>query len=299
VDQALRCVAVLLARLASIRGHLSVQNFPFAESVMARARLIKPGFFANEDLAECSPWARLCFAGLWTLSDRAGRMEDRPKRIKGQLFPMDSIDVEPLLDELVQHHFIVRYASKGQGFIQVLEFSKHQTPHHREPMSAIPSPQSLGLLSDNNGVKAQGKPEALNGSDDHKAQGKPEALPPSSVIPSTPSHAVTGNRYTVTSRTTLARQAERMFDEQFWPAYPRKVGKQDAAKAFIKLDPDAGLLDVMLKAVARQQLTPEWKRDAGQFIPHPASWINGKRWQDEIPMAVVSSDVRSPLRDAL
>jgi hypothetical protein len=59
------------------------------------------------------------------------------------------------------------------------------------------------------------------------------------------------------------------------------------------------LLDVMLKAVARQQLTPEWKRDAGQFIPHPASWINGKRWQDEIPMAVVSSDVRSPLRDAL
>jgi len=35
-----------------------------------RARNIKPGFFSNEDLAECSPWSRLCFAGLWLLADR-------------------------------------------------------------------------------------------------------------------------------------------------------------------------------------------------------------------------------------
>ena len=48
---------------------------------MARARNIKPGFFANENLAECDPLARLLFAGLWCLADREGRLEDRPKRI--------------------------------------------------------------------------------------------------------------------------------------------------------------------------------------------------------------------------
>ena len=52
---------------------------------MARARNIKPGFFKNEDLAECSPWARLCFAGLWTLADREGRLEDRANVIQDEL----------------------------------------------------------------------------------------------------------------------------------------------------------------------------------------------------------------------
>jgi len=50
---------------------------------MARSRNIKPGFFRNEMLAECSPLARLLFAGLWCLADRFGRLEDRPKRICG------------------------------------------------------------------------------------------------------------------------------------------------------------------------------------------------------------------------
>ena len=67
---------------------------------MARARNIKPGFFKNEELAECSLAARLCFPGLWLLADREGRLEDRPKRIKGELFPFDTFEVGPLLDEL-------------------------------------------------------------------------------------------------------------------------------------------------------------------------------------------------------
>ena len=74
---------------------------------MARARNIKPGFYKNEDLAECSPWARLIFPGLWMLADREGRMEDRPKRIKGELLPYDSIDVDPLLEELARWGFIL------------------------------------------------------------------------------------------------------------------------------------------------------------------------------------------------
>ena len=61
---------------------------------MARARNIKPSFFTNEDLVELSFETRLLFIGLWTLADRAGRLEDRPKRIKMAVFPADSVDVE-------------------------------------------------------------------------------------------------------------------------------------------------------------------------------------------------------------
>ena len=49
---------------------------------MARARNLKPSFFTNDKLAELHPLGRLLFAGLWTIADREGRLEDRPKRIK-------------------------------------------------------------------------------------------------------------------------------------------------------------------------------------------------------------------------
>ena len=71
------------------------------------------------------------------------------------------------------------------------------------------------------------------------------------------------------------------FESKFWPAYPRHVGKQAAAKAFAKLKPDPELLGEMLKSLAVQRQSPDWTRDEGQFIPHAATWINGKRWQDE------------------
>ncbi len=258
---------------------------------MARVRNLKPGFFTNEDLAECTPWARLCFAGLWTLADREGRLEDRPKRIKGQLFPMDTVDVEPLLDELERHHFIMRYTDNDRGFIQVIEFSKHQNPHHREPSSSIPSPESLGLLRYNNASKAQGKPEAQDECDDKKAPEKPEALRPSSVIPSPSGRAEPGTQNKEQGQNPLARQAERMFAERFWPAYPRKVGREAARKSFVKLRPDEPLLSAMLAALAKQSASEQWRRDGGQFVPHPATWINGKRWLDEV------DDGRRPTND--
>jgi hypothetical protein len=141
---------------------------------MARARNLKPGFFKNEDLAECTPWARLCFAGLWTLADREGRLEDRPKRIKGELFAFDSVEVDPLLVELETHKFILRYkAQDGRGLIQVIEFAKHQNPHHREPESDLPPPQSPGLLPH----ATPPEPEANAGCNEQKASGEPGAGP--------------------------------------------------------------------------------------------------------------------------
>ncbi len=107
---------------------------------MARARNIKPGMYKNEDLAECSIWARFIFPGLWMLADREGRLEDRPKRIKAELLAFDSQDVEPLLNELQARKFLVRYRNPDGSFIQISKFEKHQTPHYSEKPSVIKPP---------------------------------------------------------------------------------------------------------------------------------------------------------------
>ena len=151
---------------------------------MARARNIKPGFFANEELVELPFSTRLLFIGLWTVADRAGRMDDKPKRIKMALFPADDIDIDAGLDELQSSGFLIRYEVDGIKYIQVLMFSKHQNPHKDEKASVIPPyghdastvqkqdshggnpadsliPDSLPLIPDS--IKSKGADKPLDG----------------------------------------------------------------------------------------------------------------------------------------
>jgi len=68
----------------------------------------------------------------------------------------------------------------------------------------------------------------------------------------------------------------------FWSKYPRKVGKENARRAFEKLKVDDSLLNTLLSAVESQGGSEQWLRDGGKYIPHPATWLNGKRWEDEV-----------------
>ena len=77
------------------------------------------------------------------------------------------------------------------------------------------------------------------------------------------------------------------FDE-FWKAYPRKVNKREAREKWNKAKlPD---LPIVLKAIEDQKKTDQWQRDNGKFIPHPSTWINKERWEDEI---VIKKDWRA------
>ena len=105
---------------------------------MARARNIKPGFFRNADLVELPMEARLLFIGLWTLADRAGRLEDRPKQIKMDVFPADSVDVDGALDLIDATGMLARYEVGGKRYIQITNFTKHQNPHRDEKASTLP-----------------------------------------------------------------------------------------------------------------------------------------------------------------
>ena len=68
---------------------------------------------------------------------------------------------------------------------------------------------------------------------------------------------------------------------RFWAAYPRRVGKQDALKAWQKLKPDAELVAQMIATLGWQVNQPQWQKDDGQFVPYPASWLRAGCWDDE------------------
>ena len=109
---------------------------------MARIRSIKPDFFTDDRLAECSFAARLFAIAILTVADREGRMEDRPRKLKAQLLPYDDLDVEALLRELVKIGYLIRYEVGGERYIAIPGFKRHQQPHIKESASTIPAPCS-------------------------------------------------------------------------------------------------------------------------------------------------------------
>ncbi|HOQ62247.1 MAG TPA: hypothetical protein PKZ08_16585, partial [Vicinamibacterales bacterium] len=68
---------------------------------------------------------------------------------------------------------------------------------------------------------------------------------------------------------------------RFWAAYPKRKAKARAEAAFRKLAPDDDLLAAMLAAIERQRASGQWQRESGRFIPYPASWLNGRCWDDD------------------
>ena len=76
------------------------------------------------------------------------------------------------------------------------------------------------------------------------------------------------------------REIECLFEE-FWRAYPKKVGKGYAKACFFKLKADRGLLDAMLTALKWQKESDSWHQKDGKYIPNPSTWLNGARWEDE------------------
>lgn len=123
---------------------------------------------------------------------------------------------------------------------------------------------------------------------------KPTQMPPSTEKPSTvkPTTAkpLTENRTQVKKQvsqetrstpSTPRGESDTLF-ERFWAAYPKKMGKQAARRAWDRLSPGLDLCREMAAALARQKASRDWTREGGRYIPYPATWINGRRWEDEI-----------------
>ena len=68
----------------------------------------------------------------------------------------------------------------------------------------------------------------------------------------------------------------------FWKAYPKKRSKDAALRRWNSIKPDAGLLQTILAAIEQQKKSENWRKDGGQFIPYPATWLNAGAWKDEM-----------------
>lgn len=171
--------------------------------LMARSRNIKPGFFTNDILGELPPLARILFAGMWCHADREGRLHDRPKRLKAEILPYDECDVNGLIQCLHDAGMVLRYVVDGIGYIQCVNFTKHQNPHVKEAPSEIPAPESTGQAPDKNSEKTADSLLLI-----------PDSLNPSKA---------------------LSAKADAGYPDEFektWQAYPRRLGDNPKRKAF-------------------------------------------------------------------
>lgn len=85
--------------------------------------------------------------------------------------------------------------------------------------------------------------------------------------------------------------------EAFWEAYPKKVGKGDARKKFHKIAPNEVLFNQMMDSLNKAKKCEQWVRDRGQYIPHPSTWLNQSRWEDEYDAPVLKTTAQELSED--
>jgi hypothetical protein len=113
---------------------------------MARIRNLRPAFFKDEHLAELPALTRLLFQGLWTIADKAGNLEDRPRFIKVEVLPYDDCDIDAMLDALVSGGFVRRYEVADRDYLHIPKFTTHQRVSGDEAKAPtfIPPPDEAG-----------------------------------------------------------------------------------------------------------------------------------------------------------
>lgn len=231
-------------------------------------RVLKDSICTSENVDQLSAFQETFFYRLIVNCDDYGRMDARPKILSSRLFPLKDIrsnQIEDALRALTSAELVILYQVDGKPFLQMKTWDRHQQTRARR--SKYPSPESGEITTDSNCNQMI--------SDDSKCPRNPiqsESNP---------------NPNTNSAKAELSERFDR-----FWAAYPRKTAKPDALKAFTKLRPDEAMLQTMLAAIQKQKATAQWQEDGGRFIPHPATWINGHRWEDEVKSAPAGNTAR-------
>jgi len=103
------------------------------------------------------------------------------------------------------------------------------------------------------------------------------------------SEAIAQSKQPASEVLSLARSREKRRGEKkencafdaFWQAYPKRKSRGQAEKAFAKINPSEQLMQAILAGIERAKTSEQWTRDKGKYIPHPATWLNAKGWEDE------------------
>ncbi|MBE3038465.1 MAG: hypothetical protein IMZ62_06610 [Chloroflexi bacterium] len=221
--------------------------------------------YSDEDLGALSEVHWKVYHGLSALADQEGRLEDRPKWICSKICPYHpSTDIDKILNDLAQikdlleiPRFIERYEVNGYKYIQLLRFTAEQRIHPHEAQSVIPPKDT---------------PTTYQG--DTK-DARCRSLPSLPSLPSKPS---------IKKEHTLGSVCCKEGFQRFWDAWPTgyKIGKGKSLESWLKLNPSEELVEKILKAIEKQKKSQRWH---DEVIPNPVTWLNQKRWDDDLKPA--------------
>ena len=222
-------------------------------------RILKESICTSEEIDKLSAFQETVFYRLIVNCDDFGRADARPKLLASKLFPLKDIraaQIEDALRALTSAELVITYTVGGKPFLQMKTWDRHQQV--RNKVSKFPSPEDadckqLQSIDSNCNQMIANVPVIQSNPIQSESNPNPN-----------PMHAGAGGE---------------AFD-RFWSAYPKKVGKQDAARAFRKVYSKVSVED-MIAAVEWQKRSDQWTRDGGRYIPNPSTWLNQGRWEDE------------------
>jgi hypothetical protein len=255
-------------------------------------RVVREGLIDSEIVNKLPDASECFFFRLLLAADDAGRFDGRNDMLRSRLFPLKTQlrvnDIERRLADCVKEGLVIPYEWAGKRFLQVSKWQRcspcavskfpwHDGSHKIEyvkrdtrdgvkdfVLTSLGDPIGIPSVSHADGIKP-----LSNGCTDTDTE-----------------------TYTKTKTETNTLTWSERFS-RFWEEYPRKTGKGDAEKVFMKLKPSEELVARMINAVKLQKLTRDWIKEDGQYIPHPKTWLNGKRWEDDNSNAFKPEDFSS------
>ena len=114
--------------------------------------------------------------------------------------------------------------------------------------------------------------------------------PDIALIPLARSQETEAERETEVETDPARKRAAVTDFDRFWSAYPKRKSKGQAEKVWARLRPDTSTVGAILASVEAGKRHPDWIKDDGRYIPHPATWLNAKGWLDETPAVIASTD---------
>lgn len=143
-------------------------------------------------------------------------------------------------------------------------------------------------------AEAAGVPQPVrrnsDGNDEEEAGGQTASCVTNQpTVPYQPNTTNSTDSTAPTTPTSSAGALQETRFAEFWQAYPKKVGKAGALKAWKKLKTTAELFERIMTALEWQKQSEQWTREGGRFIPNPTTWLNQGRWDDEPAAAAAAA----------
>ena len=218
-------------------------------------RIIKESIARSEKISGLTDFQFRLWIHLITYVDDYGRGDARPAIIRGACFPLrervSNKDIEAGICGLADIGCVSLYTVDGRPYLCLPGWDEHQRV--RQKVSKYPSPDEADTACQS----------AASGGNLPQSAARIQNPNPESRI-QTPEIYV--------------RDREKEFDA-FWDEYPRHEGKQKARAAYKKVDVS---LDVILEALSQHKKSAQWTKNGGEFIPHASTWLNGRRWEDQM-----------------